>query len=287
MGHITLATLILDSVEFTFDREALWVDDSNDDLYPRRRRTRRLLAGAFDAYPGFASGDVFEYQVFGDNDRAHPSAGSGGGLAGRYKMLIWDTRGTGFDGETGLVKSIIRNTLQQYLAAGGKLWLLGRLNLGATIPDVAILRGDLNYPKELEPGDFAWDFLKLHTTKVNNDKGIDTRNNLYGAPFPGRPRSTTPWGGHGQAVGGTRREGGPVHGRGVRSDLDTRSPGSQERWIPSTSTGLPETRSWTRRRPTTTGWSACAGTIRMRGPRDGSSGSGSRCTISTVRPRRP
>jgi len=189
LGHITLATLILDSVEFTFDREALWVDDSNDDLYPRDSEHDAFWQARFDAYPGFASGDVFEYQVFGDNDRAsiHPQV-PGLNEFGRYKMLIWDTRGTGFDGETGLVKSIIRNTLQQYLAAGGKLWLLGRLNLGATVPDAAMLRGDLVYPKELAPGDFAWDFLKLHTTKVNDDKGTDTRNNLYKVrPFPGRP----------------------------------------------------------------------------------------------------
>ena len=50
------------------------------------------------------------------------------------------------------------------------------------------LNADLVYPKdELAPGDFAWDFLKLHSEKIDNDKMGDSlgRHNIAKAiPFP-------------------------------------------------------------------------------------------------------
>lgn len=187
LGHITQGSVVLTAVEFTRDREALWVDDSFDDLYPRDADHDAFWQARFDAYPGFVAGDVTDYSVFGDNDRAtfYPQALTLSDLS-RYKLVVWENRGSGFDANTGLVQSIIHRSLQLYLAAGGELWLDGRMNIGATVPDVTGLRGDLNYPKELAPGDFAWDFLKLHTTKINNDKGAVQRNNLLVVhPFPG------------------------------------------------------------------------------------------------------
>ncbi|HET9234849.1 MAG TPA: T9SS type A sorting domain-containing protein, partial [Candidatus Eisenbacteria bacterium] len=48
---------------------------------------------------------------------------------------------------------------------------------------------DLTYPKtDLGPGDFAWDYLKLHSTRINNDKGMQEQNLLHSVwPFPGTP----------------------------------------------------------------------------------------------------
>jgi len=72
--------------------------------------------------------------------------------------------------------------LSAYLRAGGKLWLDGRMNVAATTPDPNLAGADLTYPKtEMGPGDWAWDFLKLHSSKINNDKGTNNANLFHGA----------------------------------------------------------------------------------------------------------
>jgi len=188
LGGTSLATVILNVVELSFDKEALWVDDSFDGVYPNDADNDAFWRARFGAYPGFSTGDLSEFHTFGDNDRAtsNPQAPSLATL-GRYKFLVWDVRGSGFDGNTALLKVVVNRHLPLYLAGGGKLWLEGSLDIAATMPTPDMIRGDLSYPKELEPGDFPWDFLKLHTTKVNNDKGTYSKNYLYKVrPFPGR-----------------------------------------------------------------------------------------------------
>jgi len=190
-GNSTLATLILNAIEFTFDREVLWVDDSFDDTYPRDSEQDAFWRRMFDGYGKLGTGDVSEFHSHLDNDRGaiHPVELKLSDLA-RYKLLVWDNRGSGFDGDSGLFRVTRNHVLDIYLAAGGKLWLDGRMNLAATVPDASGLRGDLMYPKAFEPGDFAWDYLKLHTTKVDDDKGQYIRNNLYTVrPFPGMPET--------------------------------------------------------------------------------------------------
>jgi hypothetical protein len=189
LGNSTLATLILNVVDMPFDKQVLWVDDSYDNTYPRDSEHDAFWRGLLSGYAGLQTGDVSEFHSFGDNDRA-TSQPRVLGLAelGRYRLLIWENSGSGFGGDSGLFRVTSRPTLALYLSSGGKLWLDGRMNIGATIPDVSGLRADLNYPKELHRGQFAWDYLKLHTTDVDDDKGTSIKNNLYIArPFPGRP----------------------------------------------------------------------------------------------------
>jgi len=185
LGNVTLGSLILDLVEFTLDRDILWVDDSFDDYFPRDAQHDDFWRTRFADYPG-TIGDLQEIQAFGDGDKVAPHAIDVATLA-RYKLVVWETRGSGFNGETSLAKSVAQGSLPFYLIGGGKLWLGGRASVGAATPDESGLRSDLNYPKALEPGAFTWDYLKLHTPRVDNDRGMNPDNNLLVLhPYPGQ-----------------------------------------------------------------------------------------------------
>jgi len=189
-GAVTRGRIDLDVVAMNPDRDVLYVDDSFDDTYPRDGEQdafwmARLLGS------GLAAERIGEFATFGpNNDRDHfvPEPPALSEMA-RYRMLLWVNRGTGFDGLSGLtVAAGQMGLLRTYLDAGGMLWLEGRLNVAASILDVTGNRANLNYPKAMMPGQFPYDVLKLHTTKVNDDKGNVTKNNLFKVrPFPGRP----------------------------------------------------------------------------------------------------
>lgn len=192
-GAITLATLIMNVIEFSFDKELLYVDDSFDDLKPRDNEHDAFWRDRISGYGGFSPEEVGEHHAHLDNDR--------GALSpveplldemGRYKLVVWECRGSGYNGSTALLKSTeTRPTISSYIGAGGKLWIGGRMTVAATIATASGQNADLTYPKEeLAPGDFAWDFFKLHSSRINNDKAGDQngRHNIAKAiPFPGRP----------------------------------------------------------------------------------------------------
>jgi hypothetical protein len=189
-GAITLGTLIMNVIEFAFDRELLFVDDSFDDLKPRDNEHDDFWRNRIADYGAFAPEDVGEHHAHLDNDR--------GALSpleplledmGRYKMVVWECRGSGYNGATALLKSTeTKPTLSSYLGAGGKLWIGGRMTVAATIATASGLNADLTYPKEdLTDGFFAYDFFKLHSTRINNDKAKDQsgRHNIARAiPYP-------------------------------------------------------------------------------------------------------
>src|SRR5262245_36586735 len=91
----------------------------------------------------------------------------------KYKILVWENLGSGYNSDSALIRSTaLSPRLSAYLRARGKLWLDKRMNVAATTPNPNLAEADLTYPKtELGPGDWAWDFLKLHSSKINNDKG--------------------------------------------------------------------------------------------------------------------
>jgi len=187
-GHITMGTVVIHVVTLVGDRHVLFVDDSFDDTYPRDSEHDAFWDRMFAGYPGLETGDVTEFASHGDNDRQaiHPKELKLTDLV-RFRMLLWENNGSGFDGDSGLFRVVSNQALVSYLGAGGKLWLGGRMTIGATIPDITLLRGDLTYPKSLHPGQFAWDMLRIHSDTVLNDKGANTRNNLYTVrPFPGQ-----------------------------------------------------------------------------------------------------
>jgi hypothetical protein len=186
-GYIGLATLTLNVLRFAPDREALLVDDSFDNLDPNDAEHDAFWHAMIDnyaAHSGIPRDQFGEFSVHGDGDRGNlqPKAPSLSELL-HYKLLIWESLGSGYNSDSALIRSTgLSNVLSMYLRAGGKLWLEGRMNVAATTPAPNLYGADLTYPKtELGPGDWAWDFLKLHSSKINNDKGNNNANLFHAA----------------------------------------------------------------------------------------------------------
>ena len=102
---------------------------------------------------------------------------------GRYKMILWECYGSGYNASSGLLKvTNFQRILAAYLNTGGKLWLGGRMTVAATIPEASGLRAILTYPiEDLGPGNFAYDFLKLLQDNIKAEKGqliVATHNPL-------------------------------------------------------------------------------------------------------------
>jgi len=125
---------------------------------------------------------IFQVHGTGDRGNLQPNTPLLSDLA-KYKMLVWENLGSGYNSDSALIRSTaLSPRLSAYLRAGGKLWLDGRMNVAATTPDPNLAGADLTYPKtELGPGDWAWDFLKLHSSKINNDKGSNNANLFHAA----------------------------------------------------------------------------------------------------------
>jgi hypothetical protein len=192
---VSTLSLVLDVVEFTFDRDVLLVDDAYDNQFPTDAEHDAFWRGRFqsyfDAHPDY-SGPLYEFATHGLNDRGSlsPAVPTLEEL-GRYRLIVWNILGAGYNGESGLIKAaVIHPTLGGYLTAGGQLWVTGSMTVPPMLPSPNGIRADLNYPiyeDRLMPGTFAWDFMKLQTTKINIAQGsTDPKNLLWGvAPFPG------------------------------------------------------------------------------------------------------
>jgi hypothetical protein len=99
-------------------------------------------------------------------------------------MILWECTGTGYNGSSGLLQVAAQQpVLGPYLSAGGKLWLGGRINVAATTLNANGVSSDLSYPKDLTlaTGNFARNFLKLESTKIENDKGETPRHTFVRA----------------------------------------------------------------------------------------------------------
>ena len=193
-GSVTLAQLILHVFEFSFDKEVLLVDDSFDNLDPRDSEHDAFwhdMISFYVAHSDLSAGEFTEFDVFGHGDRGNfsPIIPSLSNLS-QYKLLIWNNSGWGYSAQSGLIKATAYSkSLSVYLRGGGKLWLSGSMTVGATTPDSLGNGADLTYPKtELKPGDWTWDFLKLESTKIINDRGSDKRNLMHSVrSFAGSP----------------------------------------------------------------------------------------------------
>ena len=194
VGTIMRGTLTLQVIEMPFDREVLIVDDSFDNLDPRDSEHDAFWQDLVDDYvanSNLPADQFFTFAVFGDGDRGNvqPNVPALAEL-GRYKVIIWNASASGYDSKSGLIQCTgISTRLAAYLRAGGKLWLDGWMTVAGTIPDVNEVGADLTYPiTQLGPGYFARDYLKLHTTKINDDKGYNQENLMHSVwPFPGVP----------------------------------------------------------------------------------------------------
>ncbi len=194
LGSHTLAMLVLETVTPAFDREVLWVDDVRDQLNPRDEQHDAFWMSLFDDSGRFGEGSVNVYEVFGDRDLVNREPVPPGlEELLRYEQIVWECKGSGYNGVSALwLDAGFRPLLGQYLRAGGKLWVGGQMTVVAMTPGSATA-ANFTYPKEMEPGTFAWDFLKLYTGRINNAKGgttpgSSTDDNMIGVdPFPGRP----------------------------------------------------------------------------------------------------
>lgn len=192
-GSITLAQLVLHVIEFSFDREVLLVDDCFDNLGPNDAEHDafwRAMVNFYVANSDIPAEQFFEFPVHGPADRGNlqPNVPLLSDLA-RYKVLIWENIGSGYNSDSALIKSSsLSPRLSAYLRAGGKLWLGGRMTVGATIPAPNLVSADLTYPIELGPDDWAWQFLKIQSAEVRNDKGTSNQHRMHSVwPFPGVP----------------------------------------------------------------------------------------------------
>ena len=78
----------------------------------------------------------------------------------------------------------------------------GTMTVAASMPSATGTNADLVYPKSAERGMFPFDFLKLYSTKIDNDKGTRKNNNLIGvSAFPGKPEIYPPMDADGVKVG--------------------------------------------------------------------------------------
>jgi hypothetical protein len=193
-GAITLGCITMNVIEFPFDREALYVDDFIDKTFPRAPQHDDFWRRMFQYYADNSDWDVTmfdEFHTFGANDAESfdPSPIPLSQL-GRYKTIIWSNLGTGNNGISSLVKTAtIHPYLGAYLLAGGKLWLSGGATMMAITTSPNGVNGDPEYPKiSIGTGQFCYDFLKIHSTSVNDDKGEKSNHTLVACwPFPGKP----------------------------------------------------------------------------------------------------
>lgn len=190
VDNITIGSVILRVYEFTFDREALYVDDYLDTFRPRDDEEDAFWQGLFQNSGRFQDRDLHRDVLFwetgGTADRGfvlpQPPPPL---LMSRYKLIVWNVAGAGLCGRTGLFYAANQtNNLRLYLAAGGQLWLSGTLTVAPTgegilcpDPNSPFYDGltepkpaaETTYPQAYAPGDFAWDFLKLYTGMLDCD----------------------------------------------------------------------------------------------------------------------
>ncbi|NNF06549.1 MAG: hypothetical protein HKN21_07295, partial [Candidatus Eisenbacteria bacterium] len=182
-----LGSIKLLPVEFSFEYDVLVIDDFRDAIWPRDEEHdafwMRILAGSGKFSAENLDPEVAMHHVHGVNDvqSLDPQTPGVDKLA-NYKLVIYNTRASGYNARSSLLEeSALSRSLRLYLTAGGKLWVIGEATVAATIPSQANT-ADFVYPKEMAPGQFAYDFLKLRTDNIWNDKNADnTRNGLIHA----------------------------------------------------------------------------------------------------------
>jgi hypothetical protein len=179
-------------LDFPLDREVLWVDDSRDKTYPRDGELDAFWLSLFQGSNRFdMETDFFKFEVHGVDDvfSATPIPPTLEQL-GRYKLVVWECFGDGYNGATGLLAvSSLRRHLGAYLGAGGKVWIGGALTLPAMLSAPNGINADFVYPKDVtaQENSFAYQFMKLASGQIKNAKGVPVDDNMIAVkPFPGR-----------------------------------------------------------------------------------------------------
>ncbi len=198
-GSVSRLAVVLHVVPMPFDRSTLWVDDLRSlggTVEPTDQTVDAFWRQLFDnsgRFGGTPSDSVWTYNCYGLNDAQYlPPRAPDLGLLGRYRLLIWYAD-LGYNGLSALYQSTgYRNrNLQAYMAAGGQLWVVGSQTVAG------MMRGGTSapnsYPLAPTPGDFAYDFMKLASGRIENALagnrlGTRSTDNMIGAdPYPGLP----------------------------------------------------------------------------------------------------
>ncbi len=167
-----------------------WWTTPSTGTYPTDVEHDAFWASLFDDSGRFEETDHFVHSVHGANDTYSPvPLPPRLSDLGRYQTVIWSCAGGGYNGQSGLFSTtVFRKHLGAYLRAGGKLWLTGSMTVAASMPSATGTNADFVYPKSPVRGMFPYDFLRLYSGKIDNDKGTRKNNNLIGViPFPGKP----------------------------------------------------------------------------------------------------
>ena len=180
LGNLGTQRYLFDALEFSFTEPVLFVDDSRDDNFPLDPTVDAFWQGLFEN----SRVDVpfVQHYVFGPDDFSTLAFGPDLATLSKYRLLVWDVIGGGYQGVTGfLQRTELGSELALYLRAGGQLWVDGRMVMVATTRALNHPVGDFSYPKSVRKPSFAWDFLKLFTNRVDNDRGTDSDNALWEA----------------------------------------------------------------------------------------------------------
>jgi len=190
-GNTASTSYVLQGIDMPMDRELLIVDDFRDTVWPRDEEhdtfwldlaTNSGRLTELDLKP-----EVIKYDSHGENDVFYTFPNPPKlELLGRYKMVFWNVRGAGYNGNTSLALSgPTRRHLDAYLSAGGKWWLSGESSVAALMP-TPTGQSSFEYPKEITSADYPWRWLKLFSGDVRNDNYAesDRHGMLSVEPFP-------------------------------------------------------------------------------------------------------
>ena len=181
IGNISRVTLVLDVIELTFDRDVLFVDDSFDDTFPTDGERDNFWRNRFEDYSD-PEVQFFEFHAHSDSDQSLLPQLPTIEELGRYKLLIWDVKGTGYHSFTALMSvAQIRPILRLYLRSGGMLWLSGDSSM---ISFSSNWQWNYWYPKEFRLGSFVWEYLKLQNTIIDSERQQGTIKNLLAEVHP-------------------------------------------------------------------------------------------------------
>ncbi len=191
-GGLTRATLILQVVDAPMDRPLLWVDDSRDLSYPSDAQHDAFWNGLIQDSGRFdMASEVFRHEVHGPSDVYSPvPLPPTLEQLGRYRLIVWECAGAGYNGQSGLLSSsTLRRHLGAYLRAGGQLWVGGTMTVPAMMASPNGVNFNPLYPIDAtgDQTSFAYRFMKLASSRINNAMGIPPDDNLIGVqPFPGK-----------------------------------------------------------------------------------------------------
>jgi hypothetical protein len=181
-GGVTTGTIVLRVVDFTFQRDVLYVDDLRrplsqgiSDAQADQRIIDMIRAGGIDVDDPLVFG---QYDAWGPGDAESNPIPLRLSDIGGYKMLLWDTFSTAQNRNSLLVASNACPTgkiLQAYVAGGGGLWVWGQQTFGGfDLASGGACFANLNYVMGDGPGlifetnDFLFEFMKMNGGGIQN-----------------------------------------------------------------------------------------------------------------------